>query len=60
MILESTIHRISNFDKRDWRHVLWLIRCLLVGIVTLNFKEVTEAYWWIRVHCEYDHSEIKE
>jgi len=60
MILESTIRRIMKFDNKDWKHIIWLIRTMFIGVAKLHIDDVIEAWRWIRIHCEYDNKIIKE
>lgn len=48
------LKRIINFNKRDWRHVLWLIADLIKQLFMCKFSEVRECVFLILIHLKYD------
>lgn len=52
------LKRIINFDKRDWKHVWWLFTKILNGWYNGNLNQIVDAYYWIRIHLEYDSKQV--
>lgn len=48
------LHRILRFNKKDWKHCLWLFRNMIKQFCLLNFDEADEAWYWLKIHLSYD------
>lgn len=52
------IKRILNFDKNDWKHILYLLKNCLIQGINGNFEESKEALYWIKIHLTYDSNKV--
>ena len=41
---------IKGYDKEDWKHVWWLFRSMIKGLLTLNDHRVEEAFFFLKLH----------
>jgi hypothetical protein len=59
MEVKYLIKRILNFDKKDWKHILWLLKNSVIQLFKGNLSESKEALYWVKIHICYDSHRVK-
>lgn len=54
------IQRIKNFDKQDWKHMLFLFKNMMKQLfIELNWHETKDAYYWMKIHLTHDSKRVR-
>lgn len=54
------IVRILNFDKRDWKHIGWLLGKIMRGYWKGDWRQMAEAWFWVCFHFDHDSHGINQ
>lgn len=53
------IKRILKFKADDWKHIWFLFKNMIVQFLKGDFLEAKDAWYWIRIHVEFDSKRVK-
>ncbi len=48
------LKRIARFDRKDWKHIFWLVGRIFTGFWEGNAAKMVDAWFWLRFHLEHD------
>jgi hypothetical protein len=51
--------RIISFNNDDWKHISFLCKIIIKGLLTSNTKDAVDGWWFLKIHLFYDSKRIK-